>query len=119
MKKGIYTAALFSAFLLGNNAAQAQAGLKKADKNHDQWAYVDAINIYEKVAQRGYVSKDLLEKLGDAYYFNARYAEAEKRYERLFTEYASEAPASEYYYRYARCSTPAKKAKPKAITTSL
>ena len=102
MKKGIYTAALFSVFLLGNNAAQAQAGLKKADKNHDQWAYVDAINIYEKVAQRGYVSEDLLEKLGDAYYFNARYAEAEKHYERLFTEYASEAPASEYYYRYAQ-----------------
>lgn len=102
MKKGIYTATLFTAFLLGNTGAQAQAGLKKANKEHNQWAYIDAINIYEKVAQRGYVSKDLLEKLGDAYYFNARYGEAEKHYERLFTEYASEAPASEYYYRYAQ-----------------
>jgi len=102
MKKGIYTAALFTAFLVGNTGAHAQAGLKKADKEHDQWAYIDAISIYEKVAKRGYVSKDLLEKLGDAYYFNARYAEAEKHYERLFSEYASEAPASEYYYRYAQ-----------------
>ncbi|SFO41206.1 WD40-like Beta Propeller Repeat, partial [Paenimyroides ummariense] len=102
MKKGIYTLALFTAFLLGNTDVQAQAGLKKANKEHDQWAYIDAMNIYEKVAKRGYVSKDLLEKLGDAYYFNARYAEAEKHYERLFTEYASEAPASEYYYRYAQ-----------------
>lgn len=102
MKKGIYTAALFTAFLLGNTAMNAQAGLKKAGKEHDQWAYIDAISIYEKVAKRGYVSKDLLEKLGDAYYFNARYAEAEKHYERLFSEYSSEAPASEYYYRYAQ-----------------
>lgn len=102
MKKGIYTAALFTAFLLGNTAMNAQAGLKKAGKEHDQWAYIDAISIYEKVAKRGYVSKDLLEKLGDAYYFNARYAEAEKHYERLFSEYGSEAPASEYYYRYAQ-----------------
>ena len=102
MKKGIYTAALFTAFLVGNTGAHAQAGLKKADKEHDQWAYIDAISIYEKVAKRGYVSKDLLEKLGDAYYFNARYAEAEKHYERLFSEYASEIPASEYYYRYAQ-----------------
>ena len=102
MKKGIYTAALFTAFLLGNTAMNAQAGLKKAGKEHDQWAYIDAISIYEKVARRGYVSKDLLEKLGDAYYFNARYAEAEKHYERLFSEYGSEAPASEYYYRYAQ-----------------
>lgn len=102
MKKGIYTAALFTAFLLGNTAMNAQAGLKKAGKEHDQWAYIDAISIYEKVAKRGYVSKDLLEKLGDAYYFNARYAEAEKHYERLFSEYGNEAPASEYYYRYAQ-----------------
>lgn len=102
MKKAVHIAALFTAFLLGNTAMNAQAGLKKADKEHDQWAYIDAISIYEKVAKRGYVSKDLLEKLGDAYYFNARYAEAEKHYEHLFTEYASEAPASEYYYRYAQ-----------------
>lgn len=102
MKKGIHLIALASALILGTVTAQAQAGLKKADEEHDQWAYIDAINIYEKVAKRGYISKDLLEKLGDAYYFNARYAEAEKHYERLFNEYANEAPASEYYYRYAQ-----------------
>lgn len=53
MKKGIYTAALFTAFLLGNTAMNAQAGLKKAGKEHDQWAYIDAISIYEKVAKPG------------------------------------------------------------------
>ncbi|UUV22369.1 OmpA family protein [Paenimyroides aestuarii] len=102
MKKGIYRAALFTAFMLGNTGAQAQAGLNTADKDYNQWAYVDAISIYEKVANRGYAGKDVLEKLGNAYYFNARYGEAQKHYERLFKEFGSENIGSEYYYRYAQ-----------------
>ncbi|WKW45957.1 OmpA family protein [Myroides sp. JBRI-B21084] len=102
MKKGIYTAALFTVFLLGNTAAQAQAGVKTANKQYDQWAYIDALDIYEKVANKGYASKDLLEKLGNAYYFNARYSEASKHYARLFSENATDEIGSEYYYRYAQ-----------------
>jgi len=87
---------------LGNTGVQAQAGLKKSDKQYDQWAYIESTNIYEKVLKRGYSSRDLLEKLGNAYYFNARYAEANRHYERLFSDYGNEELASEYYYRYAQ-----------------
>lgn len=102
MKKGISTAALVSALLLGNTLAHAQAGLKKADRQYEQWAYVDALDIYEKVEKRGFSSKELHENLGNANYFNARYAQAQKQYERLFTEYGNEDIAPEYYYRYAQ-----------------
>lgn len=102
MKKGLSILALASFLFLGNSEAQAQAGLKKSNKEYESWAYVDAMNIYEKIVKKGYVSQDVLEKLGNTYYFNARYAEAQPFYERLFTEFGSEEIASEYYYRYAQ-----------------
>ncbi len=102
MKKGLSILALASFLFLGNADAQAQAGLKKSNKEYDSWAYVDAMNIYEKIVNKGYVSQDILEKLGNTYYFNARYAQAQPFYERLFTEFATEEIASEFYYRYAQ-----------------
>ena len=102
MKKGIIKVALVSFLLMGTTAAQAQAGLKKADKAYDKWAYVDALDIYEKIDKRGFTSQELSQHLGNAYYFNANYAGAYKHYERLFTQYGNEDLASEYYYRYAQ-----------------
>lgn len=46
---------------------------KVADKNYDQFAYIDAIKIYENIAEKGYKSTDLFQKLGDGYYFNGEY----------------------------------------------
>src|SRR5690606_4365327 len=102
MKKGITTVALVSFLYLGTTVANAQAGLKKADKQYEQWAYVDASDIYEKIDKRGFSSKDLHEKLGNSFYFNARYAEAKKHYEKLFANFSQEDIAVEYYYRYAQ-----------------
>lgn len=102
MKKGLSIIALASFIFWGNTAAQAQTGLKKSNKEYDQWAYIESATIYEKVLKRGFVSQDLLEKLGNAYYFNARYQEASKHYEQLFTEYVNEEIATEYYYRYGQ-----------------
>lgn len=102
MKKGLSLLALVSFLFLGNTEAQAQAGLKKSDKEYESWAYVDAMTIYEKIVKKGYVSQDILEKLGNTYYFNARYAEANPFYERLFTEFGTEDIAPEFYYRYAQ-----------------
>ena len=101
MKKGLSTIALVFSLVLGNTGAFAQAGLKNADKGYDRWAYIDAIKLYEKVVDRGYSSQELVEKLGNAYYFNARYAEAERYYQKLFTEYESANIPVEYFYRYA------------------
>lgn len=102
MKKGLSLIALSCFLFLGNTTAEAQAGLKRSDKEYSQWAYIESATIYEKVLKRGHTSQDLLEKVGNAYYFNGRYAEANQHYERLFTEYEGEEIAMEYYYRYAQ-----------------
>ena len=80
----------------------AQNGnLKKADDKYQALAYIDAIKIYEKVAEEGYESVELFQKLGNSYYFNAQLKEAGKWYEKLFA--LNQDVDSEYYYRYAQC----------------
>ena len=74
--------------------------LANADKKFDNLAYIDAIEIYEKVAKKGYKSVDLFQKLGDAYYFNANLSEANNWYAQLFD--LGQEVASEYYFRYAQ-----------------
>ena len=102
MNKKISLAVLVCTLFLGSTEVHAQAGLKKSDRQYNQWAYIESTAIYEKVLKRGYASRDLLEKLGNSYYFNGRYSEAEKNYERLFNDYADDEIAAEYYYRYAQ-----------------
>ncbi|MDM1408320.1 OmpA family protein [Myroides sp. DF42-4-2] len=79
---------------------------KQADKNFDRLAYVDAIKIYERMAENGYVNTSILQNLADAYYFNGKLVEAHKWYAELFEgnyedKNTSKLP-SEYYYRYAQ-----------------
>ena len=103
MKKRLSIIALASFLFLGSNVANAQAGLKKADKKYDQWAYADAINIYERIDQKGFTNQELAQNLGNAYYFNADYANAYKQFQRLFSdENGYEQIDPEYYYRYAQ-----------------
>lgn len=72
----------------------------KADKNYDKLAYVDAIKTYERVFEKGYKTPDMLQKLGNAYYFNADLENAAKWYGELFAMTQDVEP--EYYYRYAQ-----------------
>lgn len=101
MKKRLSAVALVVSLFLGNSEVIAQAGLNNGNKDYDRWAYIDAVNMYEKVFDRGYSSQDLVQKLGNAYYFNARYSEAFKYYQKLFNEYERKDVSSEYLYRYA------------------
>ena len=72
----------------------------KADKAYDKLAYTDAVKTYERVVAKGYKSQDLLQKLGNAYYFKADLIKAEKWYTELFAYSQNIDP--EYYYRYAQ-----------------
>ena len=74
--------------------------LKTADKKYDTFSYIDAIEIYEKVAEKGYKSADLFQKLGNAYYFNGELDKAAKWYGDLFALNQEVDP--EYYFRYAQ-----------------
>src|SRR5690554_2992057 len=78
------------------------AYVKKANKEYEKFAYLDAIATYEKVVQKGYKNPVMLQRLGDAYYFNAQFIEAGKWYKELFN-LQPKASNPEYYYRYAQC----------------
>ena len=101
MKKRLSTIALVFSLVLGNTDGFAQAGLNTAGKGYDRWAYMDAIKMYEKVFNKGFSNQELVEKLGNAYYFNGRYSEAQKYYQKLFSEYNLSDVSQEYLYRYA------------------
>ena len=44
--------------------AQHERELQKANNMYKNYAYVDAIKIYEKIAEKGYVNQEMLESLG-------------------------------------------------------
>lgn len=80
---------------------------KKAEQDFKNNAYVDAIKVYERIANKGYVNTSILTKLADSYYFNGKFEDAYKWYTILFTgtyddKNVSNLP-SEYYYRYSQC----------------
>ncbi|PTX07962.1 WD40 repeat protein [Capnocytophaga leadbetteri] len=81
--------------------AQHERELQKANNMYKNYAYVDAIKIYEKIAEKGYVNQEMLESLGNSYYYNAEYKNALRWYEQLFEEGKYDVK-TEYYYRYAQ-----------------
>ncbi|MFE3872745.1 flagellar motor protein MotB, partial [Flavobacterium sp. ZS1P70] len=60
------------------NIYSQKARVTAADKKYDNYAYVDAIKTYERVAEKGYKSVDMFKKLGNAYYFNGELDKAAK-----------------------------------------
>lgn len=77
-----------------------QALLNKAEKEYNEYAYADAIAIYEKLAAKGYQDEKMFQRLGNAYYFNADLINAVVWYDKLFVMNAQQEP--EYFYRYAQ-----------------
>ncbi|WP_212923826.1 OmpA family protein [Capnocytophaga cynodegmi] len=96
-KMYILAIALFSNVLL---VFSQEKQMQKANEMYKNYAYIDAIKIYENIAKKGFVNQELLERLGNSYYFNAEYDKASTWYEKLFEnkEYKVQ---PEYYYRYA------------------
>jgi len=85
-------------------ASMSMSGQKlkeaKAEQQYDKFAYVDAIKTYERIFAKGYKSQEMLQKLGDSYYFKADLDNAAKWYSELFAFTQDVEP--EYYYRYAQ-----------------
>lgn len=75
--------------------------VKKANKEFDKLAFIDARQIYLKVAEKGFKNVEILSKLGDTYYFNDELTNSYKWYKELF-DLDSESLAPEYYFRYAQ-----------------
>jgi tetratricopeptide (TPR) repeat protein len=75
--------------------------LSLTDRKKDSPAYIDAIAIYESLAQKGFKNEEMFRKLGNAYYFNSELYKATKWYEELFI--MNKKQDLEYYYRYSQC----------------
>ncbi len=73
----------------------------KAEKTYDKYAFIRAIDIYEKVADKGFESAEIYKKLGNSYYFNANYESAAKWYGELI-KLEDETIEEEYFFRYAQ-----------------
>ena len=76
MKHFLYIAILF----ISSMGFAQKAQIKKADKQYEKFAYVDAIATYEKVFKKGYKTPEMLQKVGDSYYFNSQFPEAAQWY---------------------------------------
>ncbi len=87
--------------LVGSNLIAQERDLKKANKQFDKYAYIDAQKIYLEVIEDGYTSAEIFKKLGDTYYYNSNYESAAKWYQRLVNEFPNEAE-TQYYYRAAQ-----------------
>ena len=77
--------------------------LRKANLYFERMWYADAAGLYELVLSRNpeLTSPELLEKVGDAHYFNSNMEEAYQWYEQLY-ELEEEELSADYLYKYAQ-----------------
>ncbi|MRX68640.1 WD40-like Beta Propeller Repeat [Flavobacterium resistens] len=87
--------------LLAIQMAHSQTKNKTADALFDKMYYIDAAKSYEMSINNGDISKEILQRAGDAYYFNTQMENASKYYKKLLADYPTEVSA-EYYFRYAQ-----------------
>ncbi len=99
MKNTISVISFLTIFIFHFSALSQEKQLEKAEENYEVYAFAKAIDIYEKVAEKGYGSADLYKKLGNSYYFNADLKNAGKWYEKLFE--TNEDIEPEFYFRYS------------------
>ncbi|PQJ20964.1 tetratricopeptide repeat protein [Nonlabens tegetincola] len=71
------------------------------DKVYDEYAFIDAQQMYLNMVEDGYGTSNVYKKLGDTYYFNNDYSNSHKWYTKLF-ENNDGAIESEYYFRYVQ-----------------
>lgn len=89
------------ALLLGLSSFSQGRKITRADTSYTNYGYLNAREIYLKVIEKGHGTPDLYAKVGNSYYFNAKYGEALKWYERYFeTEDGTGSP--ELLLRYAQ-----------------
>lgn len=82
--------------------AWSQEGRKeRADNAYSKHAFITAGEMYQSLIDQGYESADLYGKLGNTFYFNARYQEALEAYEKMLS-FKTGVP-KEYYFRYGQC----------------
>ncbi len=106
--KQVFHYIIILSFIFGGALGYAQEGkVKVAGEQFEDLAYVNARDLYLRVANKGFTSPEVFSKLGDSYYFTADYADAVQWYEKLVT--TGEEVSPEYYFRYAQSLKSVKK----------
>ena len=77
-----------------------QTSVKKADVLFKAFAYKEAAKAYEASIEKGNENRQILERLGDSYFFNTNMKSAYKWYDRLVSKY-TDSIKPEYLFRYA------------------
>lgn len=96
-----YILTLVVSFLVSFFCVAQQKKLEQAGKSYERYAYVDVQKVLLKVAEKGYRSADLFQKLGNSYYYNADYANAVKWYGELVNDDVNGLDP-EYYFRFSQ-----------------
>lgn len=95
MKK--YTYILAGLLLVSGMAFAQKKNLKRVNKLFEMRAYKDAAEIYETKER----NQEVLQNLGDSYYYNTSLQKAIKTYRELFVEYGDSIDI-EYHFRFAQ-----------------
>ncbi|MGJ8551315.1 MAG: OmpA family protein, partial [Winogradskyella wichelsiae] len=78
----------------------AQKGkIQSVKDDYEDFAYVKTSEVLLEVAEKGYKSADLFQKLGNSFYYQNKMEEAAKWYGELIA--LEEVIEPEYYFRYA------------------
>ncbi|GMN08357.1 OmpA family protein [Croceitalea sp. MTPC5] len=77
----------------------AQESKSRAEKDFEDFSYIDAAKEYERKVVKGDDSQETLQRLGDAYYNNVDMANASKWYGQLFSKY-ERTLSPEYIFKY-------------------
>lgn len=93
---------LLSSFISNVNAQNpfTNMNIKYADKKYEEYAYADAIKVYESLVTEHTTDQGIIQRLANSYYFNGELKSALKWYEQLFI--INENQDAEYLYRYAQ-----------------
>lgn len=94
-----YISILFFVFSIQFIQGQQQ-DLKRANLLFHKTYYSDAIPLYEKVSSK-IRTEEVIQKLGDCYYYTSQYDKAAKQYS-LLIEIKGKQLSEEYYFRYAQ-----------------
>lgn len=104
LKKSLLLVVFICSMVATNSVAQEAKEdrlVTKANESYDNYSFSPAIDIYKRVLDKGYVTADLLKKLGNSYYFNANYDAAADTYKKLVDEFTPSV-TPEYYFRYSQ-----------------
>ena len=86
-------------FICANVILAQDSKVEKGHENFENYSFSPAIDIYKKVAEQGYQSPELYQRIADSYYFKGDLNEAAAWYEKLYN--SNKNLALEYYFRYA------------------